>query len=315
MKLSTTNGPLYHFYGNGDDLHATLAHVKEAGFRYVDISFWSRYDKPESRYFSTDNAVLAEEYRRELETLELTPIGSHEPWNNFLGHETMKEAFLRKDALAIDLAGRIGIPSMTIHHGMHDSKLMSRDEFMELNAAAMKELIPMAEKYGVRLLIENLPWKGRMEGVHLSTADDLLELLDRIDHPLFGVCWDTGHANLCGLEQYSELKKLGSKLENLHIHDNYGMKRTPNADLHLFPFWGNVNFDAVMTALLEIGYKGTFNFEADNPVRRSNTIPFMKDGEEVKLLGQMPAWMRVEVEKMQYMIGKYILESYDCFEE
>jgi sugar phosphate isomerase/epimerase len=310
MKLSQTNGPLFHFYG--DDLHATLVHLKKAGFKYIDLSFWSRYISG-SRYFTTSNEVLAEEYKKELAELELIPVQSHEPFGNSLGDDGGKFYF-KKTSLALDLAGRIGIPSITLHGGIEVPAMsMSREEYMEKNAEIFKKHIPVAEKYGMKLLIENIGWK--VDGVHLSTADDLIELLDRIDHPLFGVCWDTGHANLCDLNQYDELKKLGDRVWGLHVHDNYGGKRAPGCDLHLYPYWGNVNFDGVISALLEIGYKGTFNFEVDNPVRRSGAIPFVKDGVPQEKLSMMPPELRLQMETYLYAIGKQMLETYDCFEE
>lgn len=308
MKLSQTNGPLFHFYG--DDLHATLVHLKNAGFKYVDLSFWSRYISG-SRYFTTSNEVLAEEYKKELAELELIPVQSHEPFGYSMGDDGGK-FYYKKTSLALDLAGRIGIPSITLHAGIEVTP-MSREEYMEKNVEIFKSHIPVAEKYGMKLLIENTAWKK--DGIHLADADDLIEILDRIDHPLFGVCWDTGHANLCDLDQYAELKKLGSRLCGLHVHDNYGGKRTPGCDLHQYPYWGNVNFDGVISALLEIGYKGTFNFEVDNPVRRTGAIPFVKDGVPQEKLSMMPPELRLQMETYLYSIGKQMLEAYNCFEE
>ncbi len=308
MKLSQTNGPVLHFY-DGDE-RASLLHLKNAGFKYVDISFWSRYT-PGSRYFTVDNEVLADEYKRYLDELGLIPVQSHEPFGNSLAEDGGK-FYYEKTPRSIDLAGRIGIPSITLHAGC-ETVYMSRDEFMEANVKVFRSLIPYAEKYGIKLLIENTAWD--CDGRHLAGADDLNELLDRIDHPLFGVCWDTGHANLCGeLDQYVELKKLGSRLEGMHIHDNYGRKRAKYCDFHHPPFYGNINFDAVIQALLEIGYNGTFNFEADSPVNR-DVMPFKKDGAEQTRLTRMPAALRQEAEKFLYQIGKQMLEAYDCYEE
>lgn len=308
MKLSHTNGPLFHFY-NGD-LHSTLVHLKNAGFKYIDLSFWSRYLSG-SRYFTTDNGILAEEYKKELETLELIPVQSHEPFGNSMGNDGGK-FYYKKTTRAIDLAGRIGIPSMTLHAGINIDP-MSREEYMTKNAEIFRSLIPYAEKYGIKLLIENIAWKN--DGIHLATADDLNEMLERVDHPLFGVCWDTGHANLCNLDQYAELKKLGKNLLGLHVHDNYGGTRTPNCDLHLYPYWGNVNFDGVISALLEIGYEGTFNFEVDAPIRRDGEIPFVKDGAEQTKLKMMSPALRQQMEIFLYAIGKQMLEAYNCYEE
>ncbi len=308
MKLSQTNGVLFHFY-NGD-LHSTLVHLKNAGFKYVDLSFWSRYTSG-SRYFTTDNEVLADEYKRELDALELIPVQSHEPFGNSMGNDGGRFYF-RKTPLSIDLAGKIGIPSITLHAGLETTP-MSREEYMEKTAEIFTRLIPYAEKYGTKLLIENTAWK--QDGIHLASADDLNELLDRLDHPLFGVCWDTGHANLCNLDQYAELKKLGKRLQGLHVHDNYGGIRTPNCDLHLSPYCGNINFDGVISALLEIGYEGTFNFEVDAPAKRDGEIPFMKDGVEQTKLKMMSPALRQQIETSLYAIGKQMLEAYDCYEE
>ena len=307
MKLSQTNGPILHFY-NGDE-YSSLLHLKNAGFKYVDISLWSRYTSG-SRYFTESNDVLADEYKRILDELELIPVQSHEPFGNSMGNDG-GAFYFKKTPLSIDLAGKIGIPSITLHPGL-EIVPMSREEYMEKNVEIFKKLIPYAEKYGIRLLIENVGWK--VDGIHLSTADDLNEIIDRLDHPLFGVCWDTGHANLCDLDQYAELKKLGSRLGGLHVHDNYGGKRTPGCDLHQFPYWGNVNFDGVISALLEIGYTGTFNFEVDNPVRRNGAVPFVKDGVEQKKLEMMSPELRLGMETFLFAIGKQMLEKYDCFE-
>ena len=172
MKLSQTNGPILHFYDG--DLHSSLVHLKNAGFKYVDISFWSRYLSG-SPYFKTDNEIIAEEYKRELETLELIPVQSHEPFGNSLGNDGGRFYF-RKTPLAIDLAGKIGIPSITLHAGIEVPAMsMSREEYMSKNAEIFRKLIPYAEKYGTRLLIENTAWKN--DGVHLAGADDLNEIL------------------------------------------------------------------------------------------------------------------------------------------
>jgi sugar phosphate isomerase/epimerase len=308
MKISQSNGTMFHFYNN--DLRSTLVHLKNAGFKYIDLSFWSRYQSG-SPYFTTDNQVIADEYRRLLDELELIPVQSHEPFGNSMGNDDGRFYF-KKTPLSIDLAGKIGIPSITLHAGIEVTP-MSREEYFEKQTEIFKKLIPYAEKYGTRLLVENTAWKK--DGIHLADADDLNELLDRIDHPLFGVCWDTGHANLCNLDQYAELKKLGSRLEGLHVHDNYGGTRTPDCDLHQYPYWGNVNFDGVITALLEIGYKGTFNFEVDSPVRRNGAIPFVKDGVPQNKLEMMSPALRLQMETYLYAIGKQMLETYNCFEE
>ena len=44
----------------------------------------------------------------------------------------------------------------------------------------------------------------------------------------------------------------------LHIHDNYG-----TLDNHNPPYFGNIDWQDVMSALHDIDYKGTFNYEVN----------------------------------------------------
>ncbi len=308
MKLSQTNGALYHFYG--DDLIKTLEHLKETGFRYVDISFFERYTAG-SRYFTTDNAALAEEYKRALAKTGMIPVQSHEPSGNMLGNDGGAYYF-KKIPLAIDLAGRIGIPSITLHPGA-EATTLSREEYMERSAEGFRKHIPLAEKYGIRLLIENLPPLAGKNGI--ASADDLNELLDRIDHPLFGVCWDVGHANICKLNQYEEIKKLGDRLIGLHVHDNYAVRRVLGGDLHQIPYWGEVNFDAVISALLEIGYQGYFNLEVMNPSLRQDRRPLGACGITEERVSAPSRALYSQIEKLIYQAARDMLTAYNCFEE
>ena len=64
-----------------------------------------------------------------------------------------------------------------------------------------------------------------------------MERIDRINDryhgEVLGFCFDTGHANLVGLDFEQFITTLGSRLKVLHIHDNDGI-----SDLHqiMFPF-------------------------------------------------------------------------------
>ena len=313
MKLSQTNGPILHFYDG--DLHSSLLHLKNAGFKYVDISFFTQY-LPGSSYFTTDNEVLAEQYRRELETLELIPVQSHEPSGNSMGGDGGRYYF-KKTPLAIDLAGKIGIPSITLHTG-EPATLMSREEYIEKQAEIFKQLIPYAEKYGTELLVENISFE--VGGRHLATADDLNEVLDRIDHPLFGACWDTGHGNLNKQNLYETIITLGDKLMALHVHDNCAYfepsYRHHRIDMHTTPFatqYASVNYDALLQGLVDIGYKGTFNFEVLT-MTRSIRPAFTYNGEVVRTLEKPPIFLWKQAQTLLYNTGKYMLECYGLFE-
>lgn len=52
-------------------------------------------------------------------------------------------------------------------------------------------------------------------------AEDLLELLDKLNaDDIFGICWDTGHANLAQVNQPAAIQQIGSRLKGITINDN-----------------------------------------------------------------------------------------------
>ena len=90
--------------------------------------------------------------------------------------------------------------------------------------------------------------------------EDLLELLDLLgDDERFGICLDTGHANLTQINQPAAIRAMGKRLRALHINDNRGVK-----DDHILPFTGTIRWSPLMKALGEIDYQGEFTYEIHN---------------------------------------------------
>jgi sugar phosphate isomerase/epimerase len=76
-----------------------------------------------------------------------------------------------------------------------------------------------------------------------------------IDSPNVGVVIDTGHRNLSG-DPAATLRAVGPHLITLHLHDNHG-----EADEHLLPGLGAIDWSDVMQALRDIDYGGQFMYE------------------------------------------------------
>ena len=170
-----------------------------------------------------------------------------------------------------------------------------------------QDILKVAEKHGITVLTENF---NKMFDEHyywVDSAEELLELIEYVNHPLLKACRDVGHGNLQELPQHEALKILGDNVRTLHIQDNMG-----NDDHHTFPYTGTLNFDPIMHGLQDINYKGYFPFEADNmpssPARRRK---FEADTRCLCLLLEF----RKRYETILYDIGKFILTQYNCFEE
>jgi sugar phosphate isomerase/epimerase len=91
-----------------------------------------------------------------------------------------------------------------------------------------------------------------------SHEDDILAHVEAVNDEYLVACVDVGHASMRGLNTnpYNMIKKLGSHVAALHLHDN-----DLHRDKHAIPFTMGVNFENVARALAEIDYRGDMTLE------------------------------------------------------
>lgn len=176
-------------------------------------------------------------------------------------------AYLELAKRSIRFATILDIPWVVFHGTKIASGNECPKESLAYNVQFYQKLLPVLEETGVGIALENTADREQTEaGVarrnYCSEAYELVELIDTLDHPLVGACWDTGHANLQGLDQEVSLQALGKRLKSLHINDNNGKQ-----DEHLLPYQGTVNWDKVTNTLATIGYDGEFTYEAHMSVK------------------------------------------------
>ena len=138
----------------------------------------------------------------------------------------------------------------------------NRERAMDDNIRWLKRLVGVAENYGVGIAVENLPtFPDRPDAPFFSSRiEDQCELIDAVNHPLVGACWDFGHAHLNiqhkDKTQQELLLTLGSRLKLVHVHGNYATR-----DSHLPPAIGSVDWEDALTGLKKIGFDGFFSLE------------------------------------------------------
>lgn len=208
----------------------------------------------------------------------------------------------------------LGIKNIVVHPGYTEEFTYpsGRADFFRENIKFYKKLIPTAEKYGVTLCAENSAEGNMGTRYFLMTGKEMADFVSEINHPLVQCCFDVGHANMRDTSVYKDIVDIGEHLKAVHIQDNFG-----KYDEHIAPFFGTLDLDAVMQALIKIDYKGYFTFEADNMLKKSQWPHPTKASPEVteRRLEQPTLELRICAEKLLYEIGKHILSAYDCFEE
>jgi sugar phosphate isomerase/epimerase len=311
MRLSTSiSSAVCYCFSKTED---QLRHITGNGFRVFDFGFDRLNEEALVKGAVSENFSSI---RDTLSRLDAVCGQSHSIIFNPFIQNNLPEllALVNKE---LEVCNYLGIRRMVVHPGMKPGN--SRDEFFSLNRNFFSGLIPMAERWDTEVLVENIGSPGDLY-YFVRSGQELRELVDCIDHPLIGACWDTGHANHHKqFDQYDSITALGDKLKALHIQDNFGSydlkEKCSLADLHTLPFFGNTNYDSVMQGLLDIGYQGTFSFETEVPRKRSDRLNFVYHGTEIQKLSMPSPLILEHIGKLLYETGKHFLTVYGCFEE
>ena len=298
MKLATTTGDFFKY---GLNVKESIDGILAAGFKNIDYSF--SYDYANGTGLLGDNwEDYAESLTEMSEEKGFKFVQSHSPVGRPFADG---EHFLNATKRSIETAAALGIPNIVVHSGYLPG--LSKEETFQRNKEFYEQLLPVAERCNINVLTENFDKMCRSDCYWIDNANDVKELVELVNHPLFKVCWDTGHGNLQKMPQHEAIKLLGDSIKAVHIQDNAG-----DYDDHILPFCGTLSIDSVMKGLKSIAFDGYFTFEADNTPYLAWRKP-KKDYDDKCF--KLPVEFRKRFEAIMYDMGKFILTQYDCFEE
>lgn len=315
MILATTTGDFFRYVPHTLDIKSILPLLKESGFRYIDLNFYEAiYDA--SPICGENWLEWAEEAAAAADSLDMKYVqchGSNMCYKDDPEYEYRKELIRRE----MHICKRLGIPNIVVHALFR--KGGSREDFIRENTELYRELLKFSEETGVAVCTENT-CETNCPTYFLFTASDFHALDASIGrHPLFGICWDVGHAHIQAVDQYKEMTELGNRLLAVHIHDNLGARQSPAfMDMHMQPYSGSCGYDAIVKALIDMHFPGPFTLEANSIPEPAGFIgrkPFEKDGVVYDKLVMLPLSFKIRSESLMYDIAKHMLECYGCFDE
>lgn len=147
--------------------------------------------------------------------------------------------------------------------GSEEAEWQKTLEFIEF-------LVPLAKELGITICIENI-YTSLGDHIVEGPCCDARKAAVRIDTinekygaEVLGFCFDTGHANLVGIDFEDFIVTLGDRLKVLHIHDNDGI-----GDLHQIPFTftrsrentTSTDWEGFVKGLKRIHFNGVLSFE------------------------------------------------------
>jgi len=203
------------------------------------------------------------ETKKTLESAGIQIHSVHAPFGNkdnliALDSKVRKQAIQRHKKLLSQLS-IAGVGIMVFHIGTVENERHESSAF-SIAAESLSSLAKAAEKYQVILALENTPIGNAFPRGLCTDSQILLKLLKKIDSSYLKVCFDTGHAHLGEKrEKIKEaIKNLSDWIVAIHIQDNGG-----DADRHLQPGYGTIDWDDFIKALQDISYDGPLTIESE----------------------------------------------------
>lgn len=256
--------------------------LREAGFSCCDFSLdtylrnYNLYQGKLNSFFDRSVEELHEYFTPHKEAARAVGIEisqMHMPYPNYVPGESDELNNYLKNVVApksMAVCAFLECPYIVVHGFKLSHYLGSEAAEWEKTSEFLEFLAPMAKEYGITICIENL---YTSMGGHIVEGPccDARKAAERIDHindkygaEVLGFCFDTGHANLVGIDFENFLLTLGSRLKVLHIHDNDGIM-----DLHQIPFTftrsrenkSSTDWEGFVRGMKKIGYNGNLCFE------------------------------------------------------
>ena len=225
----------------GYDAITAIDRLARLGYKGIDMGFdyWTFSGSP---FGAADYLDWAQELRTHADAVGIPYTHAHAPAD--AGNSYWLERSIRASAV-------IGAKYCVVHPAYQQSGVTITDNetFISVNAGYIRSFLPLAEECGVVLLSENLLWGASADPRIISA------LVEEVDSPWLGWCFDTGHAYAKGY-QPQILTDCSVVPLSVHIQDSLG------SDDHLIPGDGIIDWDAFVQTLKAVGYTGDCVVEA-----------------------------------------------------
>ena len=226
--------------------------IRETGYETV-LHWWDDSFLEIEGFSREEQANLIRKAGLEIENAHLSFEGINELWLDTADGQALLERYLSD----IDSLASCEIPVAVLH----PSRGNDPPPASTLGMLRIRALVERAEKRGVRLALEN---------VRAANNQTLFHILDALDSPMLGLCYDCGHDRVWSGAPYEILNRYGDRLFAVHLHDNMGVH-----DDHDVPGNGVVDWNAVRKGIGNSAYEGSYTLEGD-----SATLPPSRTAQE-----------------------------------
>lgn len=255
----------------------------DAGFEGIEVAI---SDTGELGLDVTREELLAIKKAVNDMGLEIYSVCNDLVWANSLTSPDAEERqrakkFIRRQ---LEVASVLGADTILIVPGVVSASFAPQFGIVDYDVAyeraleSIRDLIPDAEKYGVVIGVENV-WNK-----FLLSPLEMRDFIDKLDSPFVQSYFDVGNVLLTGYpEQW--IKILGKRIKKVHFKEFRTAVGTLDGFVDLLA--GDVNWEAVVSALDAIGYDGWVTGEMIPAyAQHSEQIIYNTSGAMDKILGR-----------------------------
>ena len=203
-----------------------------------------------------------------------------------------REVEIAKQKGWIDMTHTLGSSYCRVLSGQRRPEL-TMEQGVELAAQSIEACLPYAEERGVTLILENHYKDDFWSYPEFAQKMDVFcALVDRIQHPFFGVNYDPSNAYLAGDDPLELLRRVSHRVVTMHASDRYLIEGTLE-DLrneeggatgyakrlrHGEIGKGLNDYDAIFTELKSKGFNGWISIEdgVDGNEQLARSVTFLR---------------------------------------
>jgi hydroxypyruvate isomerase len=225
------------------DIYDRLRAAAEAGFSRIEILFIHELDHARLE-------ALLREHGLELVLFDPAPGDWSRGERGLLSVPGRESEFAQSVDDALRAAQRLGTRRLNCIAGLIPEGV-SREQAQQTALDNLRLAAPLAERAGVRLLIENINTTD-MPGYFASTVSQAVELIRAVDHPSVRLQLDQYHVGMMGGDAVAELRAHLPLVEHVQIADVPGRHE---------PGTGSQPIPEFLAELDRLGYAGAVGLE------------------------------------------------------
>jgi len=167
-------------------------------------------------------------------------------------------AFVKEVQASCEFAKQIDCPMMTIVGG-NDQPGMAQRQMHDHIITGLKLAAPIAEEYGVMMILESMNIRRDHKGHCLYGSPDAIRICQEVNSPMVKINWDLYHMQISEGDLCGHLREGMEQIGYLQVADHPGRQE---------PGTGEVNFARVLREAWELGYRKPVGAEcspSENP--------------------------------------------------